>query len=135
MPADRSAVKLPSEVKPFGFLALLGLLVRAALAYAAGFALYVGVFRLSRQLGPAVADEGLQNVALFVLIVLVIAGIMLTLFSPIWSGEIRGFALMTSFTLFAIAVAQAIGLTHIDPTASFDALLRAHRDIFSSLRR
>ncbi len=52
-----------------------------------------------------------------------------------WSGEMRGFALMTSFTLFAIAMTQAVGLTHIDPTAPPAALVKEHLDALRSFGR
>jgi hypothetical protein len=133
--ASRKPVELLSEETPFGILAFLGLLVRAALAYVAGFALYVGAFQLSQKLGPMLSDQGLRHFALFVLIALAIAAIMLSLFQPIWSGEVRGFGLMTSFTLVAIAVAQATGLTHFDPTAPFDAIVREHLNAIASFRR
>jgi hypothetical protein len=132
--ASRKPVTLPSEETPYGILAFLGLLLRAALAYVAGFALYVGCFQLSQKLGPMLADEGLRHFALFVLIALAIAAILLSLFQPIWSGEVRGFGLMTSFTLLAIAISQATGLTQFDPTAPFDALVREHLNALASFR-
>lgn len=131
MPAQRPAVQLPSEAEPFGILGILGLLVRAVIAYIAGFALYIGVFRVSREFAPTLHDPGLVNFAMFLLMIAVIAAIMLAFFQSMWSGEVRGFALMTSFTLLAITVAQAAGLSHIDPAAPIDVLVRAH---FGALR-
>ena len=133
--SSRKPVALPSEESSYGLLSLVGLLFRAALAYVAGFALYVGVFQLSQKLGPMLPDQGLRHFALFVLIALAIATILLSLFQPIWSGEVRGFGLMTSFTLLAIAVAQATGLTQFDPTAPFDAIVREHLNALASFRR
>jgi hypothetical protein len=135
MPARRPAVELPNEAEPFGVLDLLGLLLRAAVAYVAGFALYVGVFQLSRKLEPILHDEGLINFALFLMMALVIAAILLTLFQPIWSGEMRGFALMTCFTLLAVALAQAVGFSHFDPTARFDLIVREHLEAIRSFGR
>ncbi len=73
MPAQRPAVELPSEVKPIGILGILGLLVRAAIAYVLGFALYIGAFQLSRKLSPLLPDQGLLNFALFIVIGIFIA--------------------------------------------------------------
>jgi hypothetical protein len=135
MPARRPAIELPSEVEPFGILGILWLLVRAVLAYIAGFALYIGVFRVSREFAPTLRDPGLVNFAMFLLMIAVIAAIMLTFFQSMWSGEVRGLALMTSFTLVAIAVAQAAGLSHIDPAAPIDVLVRAHFGAFRTFGR
>jgi hypothetical protein len=126
MPARRPAVELPNEAEPFGVFDLLGLLLRAAVAYVAGFALYVGAFQLSRKLEPVLHDEGLVNFALVLLMALVVAAILLTLFQPMWSGEMRGFALMTCFTLLAVATAQAVGFSHFDAAARFDLIVRDH---------
>lgn len=135
MPARRPAVELPNEAKPFGVLDLLGFLFRAALAYVAGLALYVGVFQLSRKLAPLVHDAGLVDFALFLMLALVIAAIMLTLFQPIWSGEMRSFALMTCLALLAVAAAQAVGFSHFDPLARFDLIVREQIEALRSLGR
>lgn len=135
MPQPRQGLQVPSDIKPYGIVAFLGLLVRAALAYVFGFALYLGVFRLSRRVGPVLSDAGLSNFALFLLIVLVIAVILLAFLQSMWSAEMRGFALMTSFALLAIALAQAAGVTHMDPMAPIDVLVREHVDWFAGLRR
>jgi hypothetical protein len=135
MPAQRPGVELPSEVRPFGILALLGLLVRAVLAYVAGFTLFIEAFALSRKFGSLLQDPALRNFALFIVIALMIAVLLLALLQPMWSGEVRGFALMTSFTLLAIALTQAIGLTHIDPTAPLADLVQEHLDALRVFRR
>jgi hypothetical protein len=97
--------------------------------------LYVGAFQLSRKLEPVLHDEGLVNFALVLLMALAVAAILLTLFQPIWSGEMRGFALMTCFTLFAVATAQAVGFSHFDPTARFDLIVREHLEAIRSFGR
>jgi hypothetical protein len=135
MPPTRQGLQLPSEVKPFGIVGFLGLLVRATVAYVFGFALYIGIFRVSRRVGPILTDAGLSNFALFLLIALAVAAILLVVFQPMWSTEMRGFGLMTSFTIVAIAFAQAAGLTHMDAMAPIEVLVRQHIEVFAGLRR
>lgn len=102
----------------------LGLLIRAIVAYAVGFWLYVFLFRFVYALKDYGIPESLRALIFFVVLIAVIIGLMLPLMQEGSSGPARITGVMAGFVLLVMALSQAANLFTFDPNGALPDIFR-----------
>jgi hypothetical protein len=114
------------EQRPFWLFSLVGLFVRAVLAYVLAVVLYIVVFHLPEAMNIGAVDPSLRSSFFFVLLALVVGACLLPLIQGTWTTDSRSFALMIAVSLVSITYAQATGITKFDPDADPEVLVKQH---------
>ncbi|HTV74313.1 MAG TPA: hypothetical protein VME66_11470 [Candidatus Acidoferrales bacterium] len=114
------------EQRPFWLFSLIGLFVRAIIAYVAALILYIVVFHVAEMTNLQALDPSLRASFFFVLLALVVCACLIPLMQGHWTTDSRSFALMVAVSLVAVTYAQAIGITQVNPDADPETLLRQH---------
>jgi hypothetical protein len=103
----------------------LWLLVRAVVAYALGFWLYVFLYRFVYALKDyGVGDQSLRSLVFFVLLIIIIVGLLWPVMQEGHSGNARIIGVMTGFVLLVVALSQAAYIFPFDANAPLPEIFR-----------
>jgi hypothetical protein len=114
------------ESRPFWLFSLIGLFVRAIIAYVAALVLYIVVYHVAELTDLQALDPSLRASFFFVLLALVVCACLIPLIAGEWTTDSRSFALMVAVCIVSVAYAQSLGITQVNPDADPETLLRQH---------
>jgi hypothetical protein len=103
---------------------LLGLIVRAGLAFVTALIVYVLLYRLSYLPQFSMIDATLRPAMFWVMLALAVGFLLTPLFQTDWSIETRSFSMMSALMLVLVAFGEVSGYLHVDPMQPFDKMIR-----------